>query len=113
MPQPVGVDHQPRSASGHRRDQLARAAARPAGDGPGALTRRGLHECESARLFAERATHRSSAFALAGSNGRAVADICRRLDGIPLAIELAAARTGTLTAEQISARLSDSLKLLT
>jgi predicted ATPase/DNA-binding CsgD family transcriptional regulator len=81
--------------------------------GPGALSLRGLHECESARLFAERATHRSSAFALAGTNARAVADICRRLDGIPLAIELAAARTGTLSVEQISARLSDSLKLLT
>jgi predicted ATPase/DNA-binding SARP family transcriptional activator/DNA-binding CsgD family transcriptional regulator len=81
--------------------------------GPGALSLRRLHECESARLFAERATHRSSAFALAGTNARAVADICHRLDGIPLAIELAAARTRTLSVEQISERLSDSLKLLT
>jgi predicted ATPase/DNA-binding SARP family transcriptional activator/DNA-binding CsgD family transcriptional regulator len=81
--------------------------------GLGAHSLRSLHECESARLFAERATHRSPAFALAGPNARAVADICRRLDGIPLAIELAAARTGTLSVKQISARLSDSLQLLT
>jgi predicted ATPase len=81
--------------------------------GPEALTLRGLHECESARLFAERATHRSPAFALAGTNARVVADNCRRLDGIPLAIELAAARISRLSVEQISARLSDSLKLLT
>jgi predicted ATPase/DNA-binding SARP family transcriptional activator/DNA-binding NarL/FixJ family response regulator len=68
---------------------------------------------ESARLFLDRALYRSSAFVLSSENVGAVAEICNRLDGIPLAIELAAARVGTLAVEQISARLGDSLKLLT
>ncbi len=46
-------------------------------------------------------------------NAGAVADICSRLEGIPLAIELAAARVGTFSLEQIAQRLTDSLKLLT
>jgi predicted ATPase/DNA-binding SARP family transcriptional activator/DNA-binding CsgD family transcriptional regulator len=79
----------------------------------GAVSPGGLYQYGSARLFTERATHRSSDFTLAETNACSVADICRKLDGIPLAIELAAARTGTLSVQQISARLSDSLKLLT
>jgi predicted ATPase/DNA-binding SARP family transcriptional activator/DNA-binding CsgD family transcriptional regulator len=67
----------------------------------------------SARLFVERARHRPSAFALTPENAGAVAEICRQLEGIPLAIELAAARVGVLAVEQISERLSDSLALLT
>lgn len=67
----------------------------------------------SARLFVERALYRPSAFVLTEENARAVADICRRLDGIPLAIELAAARVGAMAVEQVSERLSDSLGLLT
>jgi DNA-binding CsgD family transcriptional regulator/tetratricopeptide (TPR) repeat protein len=46
-------------------------------------------------------------------NGGAVTDVCRTLEGIPLAIELAAARVGTLTLQQISQRLEDSIELLT
>jgi predicted ATPase/DNA-binding SARP family transcriptional activator/DNA-binding CsgD family transcriptional regulator len=72
-----------------------------------------LEGYESARLFVERALYRPSAFALTPENARAVAEICTRLDGIPLAIELAASRIGALAVEQISERLSDSLKLLT
>jgi predicted ATPase/DNA-binding SARP family transcriptional activator/DNA-binding CsgD family transcriptional regulator len=68
---------------------------------------------ESAQLFVERARYRNPSFALTLGNARAVAEICQRLDGIPLAIELAAARTGMLTAEQIATRLRDSLTLLT
>ena len=67
----------------------------------------------SARLFAERALYRPSAFALTPENAGAVTEVCRQLEGIPLAIELAAARVGVLTVEQISERLSDSLGLLT
>jgi predicted ATPase/DNA-binding SARP family transcriptional activator/DNA-binding CsgD family transcriptional regulator len=67
---------------------------------------------ESVRLFVERARHRNPAFALTSENAHAVAKICGRLDGIPLAIELAAARVG-LSLEQIATRLDDSLKLLT
>ena len=47
------------------------------------------------------------------ANGQAVAEVCRRLDGIPLAVELAAARVGVLSAEQITSRLDHPLKLLT
>ena len=72
-----------------------------------------LEGSESARLFAERARHRDPTFTVGSENVRVVAEICRRLDGIPLAIELAAARVGTLSLEQISERLEDSLKLLT
>jgi predicted ATPase/DNA-binding SARP family transcriptional activator/DNA-binding CsgD family transcriptional regulator len=67
---------------------------------------------ESVRLFVERACHRSPAFSLTPENAHSVARICERLDGIPLAIELAAARVG-LSVEQIATRLDDSLGLLT
>ena len=67
---------------------------------------------DSARLFADRAVAVQPAFRAEGSSGNAVAEICRRLDGIPLAIELAAARVSTLSVEQIAARLSDSLAVL-
>ncbi len=72
-----------------------------------------LEDSESVRLFAERARQRNPAFALGPGNAEAVVDICRRLEGVPLAIELAAARVGTLSVEQISQKLEDSLKLLT
>jgi predicted ATPase/DNA-binding CsgD family transcriptional regulator len=67
---------------------------------------------ESVRLFVERARHRNPSFSLTPQNAHAVARICERLDGIPLAIELAAARVG-LSVEQIATRLDDSLGLLT
>ena len=65
------------------------------------------------RLFVERARGRDSSFSLSPENAVAVAEICSRLEGIPLAIELAAARVGTLSLEQISERLKDALGLLT
>jgi predicted ATPase/DNA-binding XRE family transcriptional regulator len=77
------------------------------------LTADKLERCESARLFIERASYSCPAFALTPQNTKAVADICRRLDGIPLAIELAAARVGTLAVGQIASRIRDPLKLLT
>jgi predicted ATPase/DNA-binding CsgD family transcriptional regulator len=67
---------------------------------------------ESVRLFVERARHRNPAFYLTPQNAPTVARICGRLEGIPLAIELAAARVG-LSVEQIATRLDDSLRLLT
>jgi predicted ATPase/DNA-binding CsgD family transcriptional regulator len=72
-----------------------------------------LPRYESARLFLERATAVKPHFALTEQNATAVAQICYRLDGIPLALELAAARAKVLSAEQISSRLEDSLGLLT
>jgi predicted ATPase/DNA-binding SARP family transcriptional activator/DNA-binding CsgD family transcriptional regulator len=72
-----------------------------------------LEGYESVRLFAERARQRDISFALTPRNVPAVAQICRRLDGMPLAIELAAARVKVLSIEQISGRLDESLGLLT
>jgi predicted ATPase len=72
-----------------------------------------LEGYESVRLFVERAKGRDPSFSLSPKNALAVTEICRRLEGIPLAIELAATRVGTLSIEQISERLTNSLKLLT
>jgi len=68
---------------------------------------------EAARLFAARAYYRRRDFAVTPGNASDVAKICRGLDGIPLAIELAAARVGSLSVGQIAHRLDDSLLLLT
>ena len=76
-------------------------------------TREELEGYESVRLFVERARGRDPYFSLNPKNAIAVTEICRRLEGIPLAVELAAARVGTLSLEQIAQRLTDSLKLLT
>ena len=63
-------------------------------------------------LFVERARAASPRFELDDRNARAVAEICRRLDGLPLAIELAAARVRALTPEEIARRIAASFKLL-
>jgi non-specific serine/threonine protein kinase len=68
---------------------------------------------EAVRLFAERASATLPAFILNDRNAIAVAQICRRLDGIPLALELAAARVKVLSPEQLTARLDDCFSLLT
>jgi non-specific serine/threonine protein kinase len=71
-----------------------------------------LSTCESVRLFLDRARSRLPDFGLTPHNARAVATICRELDGIPLAIELSTARMGALAVEQVAERLEDSLGLL-
>ena len=68
---------------------------------------------EAVRLFVDRATSARSGFTLGGANLDAVAEICRRLDGIPLAIELAAARVAAMTPADISAHLDERFRLLT
>jgi predicted ATPase/DNA-binding SARP family transcriptional activator len=68
---------------------------------------------EAVRLFVERARAVDAGSALTEQNATAVARLCRKLDGIPLAIELAAARTRVLSVEQISEKLEDPLGLLT
>jgi len=77
------------------------------------LTVEELGGYESVRLFADRASKRHPGFELTSENATAVARVCVGLEGIPLAIELAAARIGMLSAAQISERLGHSLKLLT
>ena len=73
---------------------------------------RELMRFESIRLFAERAADAAPGFRLTDKNASEVADVCFRLDGMPLAIELAAARAAVLTPAQMAARLRDSLDLL-
>ncbi|UJR78170.1 BTAD domain-containing putative transcriptional regulator [Sandaracinus amylolyticus] len=72
-----------------------------------------LAPADATRLFVERARDVAPAFTLGPSNAEAIHEICRRLDGLPLAIELAAARVKLLAPEQILARLDDSFRLLT
>lgn len=72
-----------------------------------------LRQYEAVRLFVDRARAVQPAFDVTLRNAPAIAEICQRLDGIPLAIELAAARVRALSVEQIAARLSDRFKLLT
>ncbi|HZP80237.1 MAG TPA: adenylate/guanylate cyclase domain-containing protein [Chthonomonadaceae bacterium] len=78
-----------------------------------ALTPESLERFESVRLFVERASAVAPAFAVSRHNAPALSQICRRLDGIPLAIELAAARVRSLPVEQIAARLDNRFQLLT
>jgi predicted ATPase len=80
---------------------------------PAQLPLDGLLQIEAVRLFVERARAVQPGFQLAGESLTAAARLCHRLDGIPLAIELAAARVGVLTVEQIAARLDDRFRLLT
>jgi non-specific serine/threonine protein kinase len=68
---------------------------------------------EAVRLFVDRASASAPQFAVTRSNAPAVAQVCHRLDGIPLAIELAAARVKVLAVEQIASRLDDRFRLLT
>ena len=72
-----------------------------------------LRGFDAVRLFAERAAAARPRFSLDEQNGPVVADICRRLDGLPLAIELAAARTRTLPVQELARRLDDRFRLLT
>jgi predicted ATPase/DNA-binding NarL/FixJ family response regulator len=67
---------------------------------------------EAVRLFADRAAAVRPGFALTGENWAHVVQICQTLDGVPLAIELAAARIRALSVEQIAARLDDRFRLL-
>ena len=82
---------------------------------PGAAGPLGLAELahhEAIRLFADRAAAARPGFVLDSANSAAVLRLCRTLDGVPLAIELAAARVGALSVEQIAARVADRFSLL-
>ena len=78
-----------------------------------AQTVESLSQFEAVRLFIERAQAVQTAFAVTNANAPAVAQICWRLDGIPLAIELAAARVRSLSVEEVNVRLDHRFHLLT
>ena len=83
----------------------------PPGDGTQPLAQ--LQQNDAVMLFSERAGAASGTFELNGSNQAVVVALCRRLDGLPLALELAAVRTRVLSVEQILDRLTDRFALLT
>jgi non-specific serine/threonine protein kinase len=72
-----------------------------------------LGQTAAVRLFVERATAARPGFALTAENAVGVVRICRQLDGLPLALELAAARVRALPIEQLEVRLNDRFRLLT
>ena len=111
LPAGVPAGHQ-QGAAGHQRGARlpGSPAARPARRSgcPGQLA-----AFESVQLFAEHAAMHRQGFALDEDNAAAVAAVCVRLDGIPLALELAAARLGSLSVPEISSRLDQRFRLLT
>ena len=78
-----------------------------------ALTAADTLDCGAVALFVERAQAADSRFVLTDANAPAVAALCRALDGLPLALELAAARAPMLGVEQLAAAMQDRLRLLT
>jgi non-specific serine/threonine protein kinase len=82
-------------------------------DAPDAASVDSLGRSEAVHLFVERARLVQPDFALTAANAAAVLQVCQRLDGIPLALELAAARVRVLPGEQVAARLDDRFRLLT
>jgi predicted ATPase/DNA-binding SARP family transcriptional activator len=79
---------------------------------PGARDLAAVGAAEAVRLFCDRAGLARPGFTLTGDNVAEVSEICRRLDGIPLALELAAARLNALSTGQLAARLDDRFRLL-
>ena len=82
-------------------------------DPPHAACAETLRQYDAVRLFLERSAAVDPEFSVTRANAAMVAQVCHRIDGIPLAIELAAARLKVLSIEQINARLNDRFRLLT
>ena len=78
-----------------------------------AMTIDEVARCEAVQLFLDRAAAARPGFAMTAANAGPITEICRSLEGVPLAIELAAARTKALTPREIRDRLSDRFRLLT
>jgi predicted ATPase len=103
----LATSREPLRAAGEVTWPVPPLAVPPEPDGDGPLSAR-LAGYAAARLFADRAAAAAPGFALTDANAAAVARVCRRLDGIPLALEMAAARVRALPVEQIAARLDDA-----
>jgi predicted ATPase len=109
LPQ-AGPQHGPSSLRGPATAEPARSPT-PTPARPGSL--RANEDTDAVLLFVERARAVLLSFAIDDTNRPAIHEICRRLDGIPLAIELAAARVKTLPVEKIRDLLDDRFRLLT
>ena len=107
----LSTSREPLSVAGEMIWRVPPLSVAPAGADPAASA--DAHRYEAIRLFADRAAASRPGFAVGPANVAAVASICRALDGMPLAIELAAARVRALSVEQINARLDDRFGLLT
>ena len=94
-------------------EQVQRVAPLPPPDAAEAADPARLARNPAVTLFLDRARARQADFALTPTNAPAGVEICRRLDGIPLALELAAVRVGALPVGELAARLDDALRLLT
>jgi non-specific serine/threonine protein kinase len=103
----LATSREPLGVTGERRYPVPPMALPPDG-----LPPHELQQYDSVRLFVERARAVLPDFALTRGNAAVITSICRRLDGLPLAIELASARVNVLTVEQIAARLDDRFGLL-
>jgi predicted ATPase/class 3 adenylate cyclase/DNA-binding CsgD family transcriptional regulator len=90
-----------------------RVPSMPAPDSSGASAADLLLQYDAVRLFCERAAKVRPNFRLSDENASVVAQICQQLDGLPLAIELAAARVRSMTVDQIAAGIDDRFRLLT
>ncbi len=97
---------------GVRDEVLVRLGPLELPDSEAGLTAEALGACASVQLFVRHARAAHASFELTDGNGGAVVEICRRLDGIPLAIKLAAARAGTLSLQEIGSRLDRRFQLL-
>jgi len=102
-----------REALGRPGEQTLRVPSLPVPPpAPGVAEGLEILDSEAVRLFVDRACRQSPGFAVTPQAAPAIARIVRRLDGIPLAIELAAARIGALAPEQIAERLDEGFRLL-
>ncbi|HMD47059.1 MAG TPA: adenylate/guanylate cyclase domain-containing protein [Acidimicrobiales bacterium] len=105
----ITTSREPLGITGERVWRVPSLGFPPEGEGTRAAEVAGY---EAVRLFVERATAHQPAFVLDDVNAAAVASICRRLDGMPLALELAAARLRSLSAAEVDRRLDDRFRLL-
>ena len=106
----LATSREPLRVAGERVWQVPPLSVAPDGE---LSTAEEAEHYEAMRLFAERAAASLPGFAIESANASAVAELCRALDGMPLAIELAAARVRVLSVTQIGARLADRFGLLT
>ena len=102
-----------REALGIRGESAYRVPSLSLPDPKQPQTSQSLSRCEAILLFTERAAAMKADFAVTDHNAPTLASVCHRLDGIPLAIELAAARIRSMTVEELEKRLADRFRLLT